>query len=85
MTDKQTDLDQRMLKYTNGQVTWPEPKLGKYCNQCRFFFTGDVRTTGKGRCDLVRLHHRSPGVSFLGTEAIACPKFEAGIHEGNPA
>lgn len=78
-----TELAKRMLQYTNGQVTWPEPEIGKYCSACRFFYTADTKTVGRGRCDLVRGHHGSPGVSFSGEKAMACPKFEAGVHVGN--
>ena len=72
-----------MAKHTGGQITWPEPALGKYCDACRFYYTGDTVNPEKGRCDLVKLHGKVNGKQFKGADAIACPQFEAGRHEGN--
>lgn len=85
MIDEPTDLAKRMSMHTAGQITWPEPKLRKWCSQCRHFLTKDVKTEGKGRCDLVKLHAngKSQGVLFDGRNATACPKFDAGVHRFN--
>ena len=72
-----------MAKHTEGQITWPEPALGKFCTACRFYYTGDTARVDKGRCDLVKLHGRVNGKQFVGSDAIACPQFEAGAHERN--
>lgn len=43
------------------------------------------RKRGKGRCDLVKLHHgkNANGALFKGAEAMACPQFDKGIHRFN--
>jgi len=76
-----TPLDERMRLYKKGQLTWPEPKLGKYCDACRFYYI-DNAAGDKGRCDLVYLHTKSRGVLFRGPDATACSKFEAGKFGG---
>lgn len=78
-----TPLEARMKLFTKGQITWPEPVLKKHCDACRHYFKGDTDHVDKGRCDLVKCHHRANGKQFVGTEAIACPQFDAGIHYGN--
>ena len=85
MIDEPTDLTKRMSLHKLGQITWPEPKLRKWCSQCRHFLTKDIKTAGKGRCDLVMLHAngKGQGVAFDGANAIACPKFDQGVHRLN--
>lgn len=80
-----TPLAERMAKHTAGQITWPEPALRKWCDGCRHFYTADTKTLGKGRCDLVKCHSngKTNGVAFVGSEAMACPQFEAGEHHLN--
>ena len=74
-----THLDDRMRAHTGGQITWPEPKLGKYCDACRHFDQADTSAArmanGWGRCSLVEKHHATIGVQFKGQEATACPHF----------
>lgn len=78
-----TPLERRMRLHVGGQITWPEPALGKYCTACRFYYTGDTKNTDKGCCDLVKLHGKVLGKAFCGADAIACPQFDAGKHVGN--
>ncbi len=78
-----TPLEERMRKHTPGQLTWPEPKLGKWCSQCRHYLTYGVSHVEKGRCDLVKAHQRVAGAQFKGAEAMACSKFEEGVHPRN--
>lgn len=80
-----TPLDERMRMHRAGQITWPEPALGRTCAECRHFLVADVKTRGKGRCDLVRAHANGKvtGVLFEGANAIACPQFAAGNHQLN--
>lgn len=67
-----------MAKHVLGQVTWPEPLLGKSCAECAQFRTGEFKTDPqKGRCRLVAAHQNVTGKGFVGSTAIACPKFEA--------
>jgi len=75
-----TDLDKRMALHTPGQITWPEPALGKWCSQCRHFTNDGTRDKTKGRCNLVAAHsnHKTKGVLFVGQEATACPQFDGG-------
>lgn len=70
-----TELQEKMKLHKKGQLTWPEPELKKFCDQCGHFSNAGVKTAGKGRCTLVRAHQNADGVVFLGSEAIACPKF----------
>jgi hypothetical protein len=71
-----TPLADRMAKHTPGQVTWPEPLLGKTWAQCRHFAAGGFKTNpDKGRCRLVAAHQNVTGMGFAGSTAIACPKF----------
>lgn len=72
-----TPLAERMAKFTAGQITWPEPKLGRTCDQCEYFSRNGIKTEGKGRCWLVRAHQRVDGLAFKGADAVACPKFRA--------
>lgn len=82
MTEDRTPLPERMKLHVLGQITWPEPKLGRRCNECRHFLNSALKTEGKGRCDLVRAHggKGALGVGFTGKKAIACPQFDAGVH-----
>jgi hypothetical protein len=77
------DLQDRMRRHTPGQVTWPDLSRDRRCATCKFFFTGDARMSGKGRCDQVRLRHKTLGAQFVGDMAIGCSLHEAGKHEGN--
>ena len=66
-------LEARMAKYTNGQITWPALTSDQKCAECRHF----QKTKGdKGRCGLVLKMHKIQGVTFDGTEALACGKFD---------
>jgi hypothetical protein len=71
--DSVTDLAARMRAHLPGQITWPEPKLRLRCADCAHFIHGGG-AHGKGRCDLVELHHKAKGVAFIGEAAIACPQ-----------
>lgn len=76
-----TDLRDSMSLHKPGQLTWPEPDVGAWCETCVFFDQGnDIsvsrKESGYGRCGLVRLHQKVKGVQFIGNEAIACPKYE---------
>lgn len=73
-----TKLADRMALFKAGQITWPEPQVRKWCNTCVKFSTEGVKTAGKGRCVLVRAHHRADGRVFDGGEAIACPYYVEG-------
>lgn len=77
------NLQDRMQRYTPGQVTWPDLNRDRNCAECSFFYTGDAKFKGSGRCDLVRKYHKTIGAQFRGAEAIACPKFKVGTHEEN--
>jgi len=81
LPDKTTPLDERMRLFHKGQLTWPEPKLGKFCDACRFYYV-DNAAGDKGRCDLYQLHMKKKGNLFGGRDARACPKFEAGRFGG---
>lgn len=71
-----TPLADRMAKHVPGQVTWPEPLLGRTCKDCTFFVAGGFKTSpDKGRCRLVAAHQNVQGKGFAGSTAIACPKF----------
>lgn len=74
-----TDLAQRMKLHVPGQLTWPEPELGRTCSECAYFQTADFKTPGKGRCHLVRAHQNVSGLGFDGASATACPKFIQGV------
>ncbi len=78
-----TPLDVAMGLHVPGQITWPEPDLGRKCAACRHFTTHQLKTAGKGRCDLVHKHGHVLGVAFYGAAVIACPQFEAGVHPDN--
>lgn len=73
-----TDLATRMRMHMPGQVTWPEPELGKTCADCAHFNTKVFKTAGRGRCVLVAGHQGVHGMGFIGGGATACPKFRAG-------
>lgn len=65
-----------MSKHILGQVTWPEPKLGRTCSDCAHFKVGEFKSDpAKGRCKLFAAHQNVTGKGFVGTAAIACPKF----------
>ena len=64
-----------MVLHVAGQVTWPEPEVGRMCDACAHFSTSRFKTPGKGECRLVRLHQNVLGKAFDGTTATACPKF----------
>jgi len=82
-TERTTPLDERIRLHKPGQLTWPEPKLGEQCAQCRHFTT-DPREThrntlpaSKGICKGV--YHRDPHarpVPFA-ANAIACSQFSS--------
>ena len=65
----ETDLQKRMALHTEGQITWPQLGSTKTCADCGHF--GNVQK-GKGRCALVRKHHRVFGKPFVGKSATAC-------------
>lgn len=76
-----TDINERMRLFTDGQVTWPEPKLGRRCKDCKWFSQDDVAPSsafkGKGRCEMVRqVNPKMTPRVIDGSKAIACPKFE---------
>lgn len=70
-----TALDRRMALHVEGQVTWPEPEVGRMCDACAHYSTARFKTAGKGECRLVRLHQNVLGRGFDGAKATACPKF----------
>lgn len=72
-----TPLAERMAKHVLGQVTWPEPLLGRVCKDCAHFAAGGFKSDpDKGRCRLVAAHQNVTGEGFAGSTAIACPKFK---------
>ena len=79
---KVTDLSDRMVLYSAGQVTWPEPSLKRKCADCRLFVRHRLSAKkwkeGRGHCKQVANMSlgRQWGVDFPGS-AIACPKFDA--------
>ncbi len=70
-----TALEIRMALHKPGQLTWPEPELGKTCADCAHFNTAPFKTAGKGRCNLVAAHQNVNGQGFDGGGATACPRF----------
>lgn len=75
-----TPLEKAMLLHQPGQITWPEPDLNLKCAACRHFYDQSKIKDGtaKGRCALVKAHHKRQGVKFRST-AIACPQFSRGV------
>lgn len=73
-----TDLAERMKKHTAGQVTWPEPELGKNCVTCKHYAPIEGHNpTNKGSCRKVTEHQNVQGKNFAGADAIACPLYTA--------
>lgn len=75
-----TDLAARMRLHVPGQITWPEPLLGKTCADCDHFQPWGKAPPPegqgqKGRCALVRGHQAVSGKLFVGADATACPKW----------
>jgi len=69
-----------MRLHVPGQLTWPEPELGLFCDNCDHFDQTDIAigtaAQGKGRCALVVGHQGVKGKVFEGSEASACPKWK---------
>ncbi|WP_127110422.1 hypothetical protein [Pararhodobacter zhoushanensis] len=74
-----TDLPARMSQHRPGQVTWPEPLLGRSCAQCAHLTPEKPRKDGtlRGRCAKVMTHQNVQGVAFSFADAVACPQFYA--------
>lgn len=70
-----TRLSSRMALHVEGQVTWPEPEVGRMCDACAHYSAARFKTAGKGECRLVRLHQNVLGKGFDGATATACSKF----------
>jgi hypothetical protein len=71
-----TALETRMSLHHEGQITWPEPELGKHCDTCAHFYTPPNALEGKGICALVEAHQNVVGKRFIGADAVACPKWK---------
>ena len=71
------ELQERMAKTVEGQLTWADPSLGKTCADCKHReahpkpreFKPDI-------CTLVKIHTKKIGVPFMARKAIACGKYE---------
>lgn len=71
------DLQERMAKTVEGQVTWADPEIGQRCSACRHLQRHPKpRPFKPDQCRLVLAHSRRQGAAFDGRQAIACPKFE---------
>ena len=73
-----TALAERMRIHTPGQVTWPEPQLGKTCAECTHFITTRFKTAGKGECYLVKGHQGVAGKGFDGGGGYSLPTIQGG-------
>lgn len=86
-----TDMGDRVRLYQKGQMTWPEPELGRKCNQCAHFReTRNEYERRKpaeqriGKCGAFiawaratqRPQNDQGGYAFPGY-SWACPQFEA--------
>lgn len=74
-----TPLSERMGLHQPGQVTWPEPLLGKTCAECREFVGHNVSPIraelGYGRCQMAMKVGGLWSVQFK-RDAIACGQFQ---------
>lgn len=74
-----SDLDERMRLFKEGQVTWPDPNLGKHCIDCRYAIESDLKSSqiaqGLRKCFYTVGRFRRKAKAFNATQATACPKF----------
>lgn len=70
----QDNLEARMARHVEGQITWPAPGEMRRCTSCRFYAV--TKPQKVGRCSLVKSHTKKIGKAFDGQNAFACSKLE---------